>query len=74
MTTQSLKALAGAAVVLVVGTVLAAHATPVCPSTISCLRPAPAPAPLLAAGIPAFIALGGGVTARQMWRKFARRS
>jgi hypothetical protein len=60
----------GAGVMLLLATV-AAFATP-CPSTVSCLRPAPAP--LLAAGIPAFLALGGGVTAHRLWRKFVRRS
>jgi len=34
----------------------------------------PAPAPLLAAGIPAFVALGGGVAVRRLWQKFGRRS
>lgn len=43
-----------------------------CSSTISCLHPAPAP--LLAAGIPAFAALGGGAAAYRLWRKFGRRS
>ena len=33
-----------------------------------------APAPLLAAGIPAFVALGGGVAANRLWKKLARRS
>jgi hypothetical protein len=33
-----------------------------------------APAPLLAAGIPAFMLLGGGVAGRRLWRRFARRS
>jgi hypothetical protein len=43
-----------------------------CPSTISCLHAAPAP--LLAAGIPAFAALGGGALAYRLWRKLGRRS
>ena len=34
----------------------------------------PAPAPLLAAGIPAFVALGGGVAARRLVQKFRRHS
>jgi hypothetical protein len=36
--------------------------------------PVPAPAPLLAAGIPAFAAFGGGLAVRKLWRKLARRS
>ena len=34
----------------------------------------PAPAPLLAAGIPAFAALGGGVAVTRIVRRFRRRS
>ncbi len=34
----------------------------------------PAPAPLLAAGIPAFGALGGGVFFTRLYRKFKRRA
>jgi hypothetical protein len=34
--------------------------------------PAPAPAPLLAAGIPAFVALGGGVAVTKIVRRFRR--
>jgi len=34
----------------------------------------PTPAPLLATGIPAFAALGGGVLVSRLYRKFSRRS
>jgi hypothetical protein len=34
----------------------------------------PAPAPLLAAGIPAFLALGGGVAVTKIARRFHHRS
>jgi len=34
--------------------------------------PRPAPAPLLAAGIPAFVALGGGAAILRLRRKFRR--
>lgn len=71
MSIQVMSTVVGAAIIIVLATV-GAHATPGCPSTISCIHRAPAP--LLAAGIPAFLALGGGVAARQMWRRFVRRS
>jgi hypothetical protein len=69
--THLIVSIASAAVVLLAATV-AATAVPVplpCPSS-ACVHPAPAP--LLAAGIPAFVALGGGLTARKLWRKFRR--
>jgi hypothetical protein len=66
MKLQLMASVALAAVVLLLAT-LGADALP---STISSLHPAPAP--LLAAGIPAFAALGGGVAVRQLWRKFTR--
>jgi len=51
-----------------------AHAAPVtCPTAVGC-GGHPAPAPLLAAGAPAFVALGGGVAVRRLWQKFGRRS
>jgi hypothetical protein len=34
----------------------------------------PAPAPLLAAGVPAFIAIGGGLLAAKLYKKFRRRA
>jgi hypothetical protein len=34
--------------------------------------PSPAPAPLLAAGIPAFVALGGGAAVLRLRRRFRR--
>jgi hypothetical protein len=33
----------------------------------------PAPAPLLAAGIPAFVVIGGGLLASRLYKKFRRR-
>jgi hypothetical protein len=48
----------------------AAVATP-CPS-IGCVAPHAAPAPLLAAGIPAFAALGGGALIARLVRKLKR--
>jgi hypothetical protein len=37
-------------------------------------KPNPAPAPLLAAGVPAFVALGGGVLVTRLRNKFRRRA
>jgi hypothetical protein len=34
----------------------------------------PAPAPLFAAGLPAFALIGGGLTIRRIWLKFRRAS
>ena len=61
----------GVAIVMALATV-GAHAAPACSTAVGCLHSAPAP--LLAAGIPAFVALGGGVAGRQLWRRFVRRS
>ncbi len=71
MTRYAMTVLAGSGVVLVMVT-LGAEAQP-CATAIGCGGHA-APAPLLAAGIPAFAALGGGTIVHWLWRKFARRS
>jgi hypothetical protein len=47
-----------------------AHALP-CSTAIGCSHPSPAP--LFAAGIPAFLALGGGIAVQRLWRRFGRR-
>jgi hypothetical protein len=59
----------------------AAFAAPQCPWwDIFCYfppppnNPQPAPAPLLAAGIPAFTALGGGVLVSRLVRRFRRKA
>lgn len=74
MVTQLTAKVAMVAVVAVVFLMTShgAHATP-CATAVGC-GGNPAPAPLLAAGIPAFVALGGGVAARRLWQKFGRRS
>jgi len=72
MMTQLTAKVAVVAVVLLMAS-HGAHATTLPCPTIGC-GGHPAPAPLLAAGIPAFVALGGGVAARRLWQKFGRRS
>jgi hypothetical protein len=70
MKTPVLTTLAGAAVALL-ATAMEAHAVPC--SSVFCGSHA-APAPLLAAGVPAFIALGGGAVAHRVWRRVTQRS
>jgi hypothetical protein len=69
MTKQLIATAVGAALIIVMA-IVGVHASN-CASAIGCSHAAPAP--LLAAGIPAFAALGGGVAVRQLWRRFARR-
>ena len=47
---------------------------PVDAQLLSSAKRSPAPAPLLAAGIPAFALLGGGVGLRALYRRLSRRS
>jgi hypothetical protein len=74
------KAMFGLALVAVMVTSDAAFADPQCPWwDFLCYlspphNPQPAPAPLLAAGIPAFTALGGGVLVSRLVRKFRRKA
>jgi hypothetical protein len=71
MKIQLVASVAGAIVVFLLANV-GADALP-CPWFLQeCVPPHAAPAPLLAAGIPAFAALGGGLAVRKLWRKFRR--
>ena len=68
---QVICLVAVAAVIFLLGTV-GVYAAPAPCATAACVSHAPAP--LLAAGIPAFAALGGGATVYGLWKKFIRRS
>jgi hypothetical protein len=66
--------IAGFALALIATAAFAGPPSSVCSvPAISALCTHPAPAPLLAAGIPAFAALGGGLAVRWMRSKFTRR-